>query len=282
MRRIVAIVAGLVIACCVITMPGFDRRAYAAHCGGVTVIVDTAAWNGAVERGCAPNPANGLDALHQAGFRTAGTTRWGDAFVCRIDGKPTADTQPCVNTPPTSAYWAYYEAHPGDAKWTYSDLGATTTHPTAGMIEAWAFGAGALPRITPAQANPADPPPPAPISGPRSAPPAAQGTPSKGHAGTPPPGATSASGPATTVTNGTTTSVPRTTTSRSAPAGHGATTTTANAPLIENVSAAALPKSSGGGGGGSPLAVVFAIVLIVAVGVGGTFVARARRRQRAA
>src|ERR1700748_554231 len=80
MRRVSAVVAGIVIACCVIAccviaIPGFDRRAYAAHCDGVTVIVDMAAWGGAVERGCAPNPSTGLDALHEAGFSTAGTTR---------------------------------------------------------------------------------------------------------------------------------------------------------------------------------------------------------------
>jgi hypothetical protein len=285
MRRISALVAGIVITCCVIAIPGFERRAYAAHCQGVTVLVDFAAWGGAVERGCAPNPANGLEALHQAGFSTAGTTRWGDAFVCRINDEPGNPPEACVNTPPSNAYWAYYEAHPNDTSWTYSDHGATATRPTAGMIEAWAFGAGALPRVAPAQANPADPPPTPPTQ-PTSAPPVAQGAPSGGHAGTSSPGVATATGSTATAPTGATTSTAPTSAGTSVPAGRGSTTTVATAPLIENVSAAALPKSSGGGsgggGGGSPLGVVLAIVLLVAAGVGGTFLARARRRQRAA
>ena len=55
---------------------------------GVTVIVDFKALGGGIQRGCAINPASGLDALQKAGFGTAGTNRWGNAFVCRIDGKP--------------------------------------------------------------------------------------------------------------------------------------------------------------------------------------------------
>ncbi|MGW9447410.1 hypothetical protein [Streptomyces sp. NPDC055632] len=57
---------------------------------------------------CAPgDQATGLAALRNAGFTIAGTQRWGEAFVCRIEGKPTAATEACVNTPPASAHWSY-------------------------------------------------------------------------------------------------------------------------------------------------------------------------------
>ena len=57
---------------------------------GVTVIVDFTHFSGGkIERGCAAgHPANAL-ALHAAGFTTAGTAQYGDAFLCRIDGLPT-------------------------------------------------------------------------------------------------------------------------------------------------------------------------------------------------
>ncbi len=121
---------------------------------GVTVVVDFTHFGGDVERGCAPGtPTNGLTALQDAGFTTAGTTQFGDAFVCRISDLPSAADQDCVSTPPGNAFWALYFAQPTDTAWTFSALGALSFHPAAGSIEAWAFGAHALPSITPAAAS---------------------------------------------------------------------------------------------------------------------------------
>ncbi|MBU8859769.1 MULTISPECIES: hypothetical protein [unclassified Micromonospora] len=126
------------------------RAAHAAACvgtSGVTVVVDFAALGGGVQVGCAPgDPATGLAALQGAGFTVTGTKRWGLAFVCRINGKPTAATEPCVNTPPVTAYWSYWHA-PSGGSWSYSTSGATSYNPAPGSVEGWSFGAGAPPGI---------------------------------------------------------------------------------------------------------------------------------------
>jgi hypothetical protein len=132
-----------------------DPLAQAAHASacspgtGVTVKVDYASLGGGVTTSCfAGDPATGLAALQGAGFTVTGTQRWGLAFVCRINGKPTSATEPCVNTPPASAYWSYWHGTPGGT-WTYSSLGATSFNPAIGTVEGWSFGSGAPPSVGP-------------------------------------------------------------------------------------------------------------------------------------
>ena len=151
-------VAGAAAAAIAVAVPAFGAGASGASLSGCTsstgvvVIVDFSHWGGTVERGCAPAPDNGLDALHDAGFTTAGTAQYGNAFVCRIDNHPSTAEQGCASTPPANAYWAYYHARWTDAGWTYNAIGATSTHPAPGSIEAWAFGARVLPSVSPAAA----------------------------------------------------------------------------------------------------------------------------------
>jgi hypothetical protein len=128
---------------------------HAGHCTGgtgVTVAVDFTAFGGKVTVRCATGtPATGVAALQQAGFTPAGTATYGLAFVCRINSLPSTAQQPCVTTPPTTAYWAYYHANKGATTWTFSTQGASTYKPAQGSIDAWAFGNGAKPSKTPAQ-----------------------------------------------------------------------------------------------------------------------------------
>ncbi|MBT8223941.1 MAG: hypothetical protein KJO75_00360 [Dactylosporangium sp.] len=146
MVTILTVAAGLVVA------DPAPQTAQAAACSGttgVTVIVDFTAFGGDIQTACAPgDPATGLAALQGAGFTVAGTARWGLAFVCRLDGLPTAAAQACINTPPTTAYWSYWHAPSGGA-WTYSTLGVTGYDPAPGAVEGWAFGAGTAPGIDP-------------------------------------------------------------------------------------------------------------------------------------
>lgn len=127
----------------------------AGHCPGatgVTVAVDLTAFGKGVKVRCAPGaPATGIAALQKAGFTPVGTTQSGLAFVCRINGFPTAAQQACISTPPPTAYWAYYHALAGATTWSFSTLGAISYHPPQGSIEAWAFGNSAKPSKTPAQ-----------------------------------------------------------------------------------------------------------------------------------
>ena len=135
---------------------------------GVTVVVDFTAFGRGIVRGCAPgSPSSGYAALVAAGFVPVGTARFGNAFVCRIDALPSPAAQACVDTPPATAYWAYYHAAAGDTTWHYSSLGVTSSRPTPGSVEAWAFGASAKPSLSPAQALPPPPtvpPTPAPTT----------------------------------------------------------------------------------------------------------------------
>ncbi len=133
---------------------------------GVTVVVDFQDLGGTTIVRCAPGAqSTGLAALKNAGFQIAGTARWGESFVCRIEGKPGADAEKCVNTPPANAYWGYFHASNGGG-WKYSDFGVTNRKPPPGSFEGWSFAkdeaAGAIPAPRIAPARPVAAPPPAP------------------------------------------------------------------------------------------------------------------------
>jgi hypothetical protein len=115
---------------------------------GAIVAVDFGPWGGSVVRGCDASPTTGYNLLHNGGFTTAGTQHDGPAFICRIGNSafnsgtqyPTVAQDPCVLTPPASAYWSYWIAPAGQTTWTYSPLGAMSDVPKAGEAEAWTYG----------------------------------------------------------------------------------------------------------------------------------------------
>ncbi|MFV2019254.1 hypothetical protein [Micromonospora sp. LOL_023] len=151
-RRLAALAAIVVLAAGLVAVDPLTRPAHAAACApgtGVTVVVDFTAFGLGVQTNCYPgDPPTGLAALQGAGFTPTGTLRWGLAFICRIDGLPTPAAEPCVNTPPASAYWSYWHSTPGGT-WTYSTLGASSYNPAIGTVEGWRFGSGQAPSITP-------------------------------------------------------------------------------------------------------------------------------------
>ena len=97
--------------------------------------------------------------LAKAGVSYQTTQRF-PGFVCRIAGKPSND--PCVNTSPASASWAYWLAAPGGS-WCYSTLGVGSRKPAPGTFEGWSF---ALNRTADAIPPPRFAPPPAPAGSP--------------------------------------------------------------------------------------------------------------------
>jgi hypothetical protein len=276
------------------------------------VIVDFTHWGGTVERGCAPGqPATGLDALHDAGFTTAGTAQYGNAFVCRIDNHPSTGEQGCASTPPANAYWAYYHARWTDSGWAYNSLGATSTHPAPGSIEAWAFGARVLPGVSPAAAVATVTTTPPPTTGPAQPPPtvtAPPGTSGGGHAvGTTAPSANGGTDPsisargsspaATTRRRGSTAAIVKAArvkaarvTARRAEAAAavaakrgdgGATPSTtkanAGASVVDRADAPTLPHDDSG----SPLPTILTVLVLAAGTTVGALVVRNRRRQSA-
>jgi hypothetical protein len=149
-------------------------RAWAApepmsHCStttGVVMAVSFAHWGGPLLRSCASTPTTAYDMLNQGGWQTTGTEHDGPAFICRIGYRgyqggtqyPTPAQESCVLTPPSSAYWAFWHAGPGQNTWTYSQAGATSYSPAPGSVELWVFGGtnlggtsgSAVPTISPA------------------------------------------------------------------------------------------------------------------------------------
>ncbi|MHA3704714.1 hypothetical protein ACXR2U_21285 [Jatrophihabitans sp. YIM 134969] len=115
---------------------------------GALVAVSYGAWGGPIVRGCDTTLTTGIDLLTTAGFTTTGTQHDGPAFLCRIGHPywksgtqyPTPATEACVNTPPADAYWSYWIAPKGQTTWSYSPLGAYSSNPTPGSVEAWTFG----------------------------------------------------------------------------------------------------------------------------------------------
>ncbi len=125
--------------------------AQAAECGGVWVVV---AGQGTK---CATSHGTGKAALQSAGFSTKDKS---PGFLCQINGSPAS----CVIT--NDAYWSYWQATKNAdgtwGKWTYSNLGYTSTKPKKGNAEGWVFGNGKTP--PPAPPKDAPKPPPAPTT----------------------------------------------------------------------------------------------------------------------
>jgi hypothetical protein len=125
------------------------------NANGVSVVVDLRQLGGGILDRCAPGlgaGATGLQALQTAGIPYQGTSQWGDAFICRLLGRPAADEslhipgnsnyhEQCITTPPASAYWAYWWA-PNGGPWHYSSAGVSSHHITPGGFEGWVYTIG--------------------------------------------------------------------------------------------------------------------------------------------
>jgi len=286
LNKPVAAAVGAAIAVCAFAVSAPRRGAAASACSdtvGVTVIVDFTHFGGSIERGCDPGEAaNALDAVRTAGFTTAGTARYGDAFVCRIDSRPAPKSEACTDTPPAKSSWSFYYAQSTDKAWTYSSLGVLSYHPPPGTLLAFAFGNFAKPGVLPSGAAvptttttttaPRKPPPrtSSPVTG--QARPPATTAPS---AIAPPPTTTAALGAAPTSTP-TTAKHPPTTRPDAPTTTSDASTTTA--PRIVDKTASG-PVASDSGSPGSPWPALLTVALVAALGAGAFATIRMRRRR---
>lgn len=160
-RRLLAVLASVALATAGLLGAAGPAAATAVPLGqctstsGVMLAVDFSQWNGPLLRSCGTTPTTGYTLLNQGGWHSQGTQHDGPGFICRIGysgyqngtGYPTSDA--CINTPPTSAYWSYWHANPGQGSWTYSQDGAASYQPKPGSIELWTFGAGGAPGFSP-------------------------------------------------------------------------------------------------------------------------------------
>lgn len=129
---------------------------------GVSVVVDLRQLGGGILERCAAGlgaGGTGLEALSRAGIPYQGTSQWGDAFICRLLGRPAADEslripgnsnyhEQCITTPPATAYWAYWYAANGGS-WHYSSAGVSSHRITPGGFEGWVFTLGDTGNQTP-------------------------------------------------------------------------------------------------------------------------------------
>jgi hypothetical protein len=133
---------------------GAAAPASAASCtsgSGVTVVVDPGALGGALMSTCDSGSGQAASARYaDAGVAITYVQRQ-PGFVCRVDGAPATD--PCVNTPPTDAYWGLWWTDGTSGTWTYSSLGVTGLQVPEGGAVALAWQQGTA-RRTPAIAAP--------------------------------------------------------------------------------------------------------------------------------
>ena len=143
---------------------------------GVTVVVDFGALGGGVPIGC--DPSGGGKAASQAVTAAGFTVTYvnGQPFVCRIEGKPSADQESCQRTPPADAYWGLFWSDGKSGTWTYSSQGiASLKVPEGGSIGLrWQDGGdreqpGAAPTPAP-KAEPAPSPKPSSTQAPKPGP----------------------------------------------------------------------------------------------------------------
>ncbi|MEV6235514.1 ABC transporter substrate-binding protein [Lentzea sp. NPDC051838] len=117
---------------------------------GVTVVVDFQQLGGDAIVRCNPQTTagSGLDAIKGAGFQIAGVQRWGEGFVCRIENKPGAADERCIDTPPAQAYWSYWHAA-NNCAWDYSQWGVKNRRFIPGGFEGWSFSLNATANSNP-------------------------------------------------------------------------------------------------------------------------------------
>lgn len=145
---------------------------YCKTSSGVTVVVDFRGLGGGVTIRCSPvgSGASGADALSAAGIPVVQPRRT-PGFVCRLYGKPSASAtlpggyhEQCVNTPPGTAHWHYFQASNGGS-WGSSSDGFANSHVIPGGFEGWSFTEGST-NVAPgaAPSRPADAPKPPPAT----------------------------------------------------------------------------------------------------------------------
>ncbi|PPL20328.1 hypothetical protein [Microterricola pindariensis] len=115
-------------------------------CSGVEVVVDFGILDSPSVTDCIDADAAiaAADAIAQAGVRTEGNADYGDAVVCRVDGRPAADetvevageapfTEPCSSMSPAYAFWALWVKPAADADWGFAMEGLSTLQAEPGQ-----------------------------------------------------------------------------------------------------------------------------------------------------
>jgi len=171
-RRLTAAASVAVAALGVLTTSG---AATAAGSKCVALVVDFSHVGGSVSSACVtvPTSASGSDVLVAGHHKVTFDPRYGNDFVCAIDGVPAGG---CHATDDTH-YWVYYHRAPGGSAWHVSQEGAGTYKPANASTDGWVYDDGASSAPTPRDVpyasictKPSPSPTPARTASPTSAP----------------------------------------------------------------------------------------------------------------
>jgi len=250
---------------------------------GVVMAVSFAHWGGPLLRSCASTPATAYDMLNQGGWQTTGTEHDGPGFICRIGYRgyqggtqyPTPAQESCVLTPPSSAYWTFWHAGPGQNTWTYSQAGATGYSPAPGSVDLWVFGGtnlggtsgSAVPTVSPASLRANNQAPGSAVRTKNPAHPGAHPAHPAARSARPAAGSARSTGPGGTAAP----SSPR---SQSARAG----ASSSPSPVISNAPPVAASDNQPSGHG-SAVPAIIALVIVVLLAAGGITAALRRPRR---
>ena len=125
------------------------------------MVIDFQKLGGEPQVRCATGTVKtGIEAIRGAGFTMEGVQRWGDSFVCRLQGRPAPDevipiegkpgyTEKCIDTPPAGGYWSYWHSSDQGKTWTYSSAGASSYKPSQGEWEGWSYSLNATSTTNP-------------------------------------------------------------------------------------------------------------------------------------
>jgi len=258
-----------------------QASAATSSCNGVWVVVDYGSLGGTSTK-CATSYSTGRAALTSAGFDPT----LDNGMITKISGKP-------GNPDPNKNYWSYWTAtlksDGSYSGWSYSNLGATSSHPAKGNAEGWRYqplSAGKVaPGVTPPKGEGTPKPTPTPTPTRTTTKPTASAKPTATATSTAtkkPTATASATSPRPTVSAST---AP---TSASPTAGQTPGQTPAQSttgpldtptPLSDDATQEA-NNSEPSGKGGSPVGAIAvgSIVLAGSAGVGGWWLLKGRRR----
>lgn len=268
--RSLRLTVAALVAAAVVGPLGLASPAGAAACSdasGVTVVVDYHELGGGLVAVCDPEGAGGSAAalFPDNGFPLTFVQQT-PGFVCRVTGVPADD--PCVQTPPTDAYWALFWSTGSSGTWTYASQGVgSLTVPAGGYVAlAWQ---GSSTRNPPGMAprSHASPTPSATSSAPAAS---AGGRPTLPAS----PAATSTPDPGSASPSTSPSSSPSTTRRSAHPHAPASATATASVSPVADQSSQPPPPAAGSTGGLPGWAVAGVLLLLVAAAGGVTALRR--------